>query len=305
MFRSFDDIQEFILNSGIQKKVALAAAHDEDALTSVLYAKKAGIISAVLIGDSDEIKRILEALGETPSDWEIIEESGEGACAAKAVKMVVDGQADIPMKGLLQTGTFFKAVFNKNLGLIKDKVLVSQATVAEFTDEKRLLIISDCAINIAPTYEDKIKLINNSVNLAKTLGFENPKVAVLAPVETVNPVMQCTIEAAMLSKAAERGQISGCIVDGPLALDNAISMEAARHKGIDSEVAGRADILIMPDLAAGNIFTKSLHFFAHMKTAGTVLGPEVPIIASSRTDTALDKYHAILMAVLQALYTNH
>lgn len=301
MFKTFDDIQNFIVSSGIKKKVALAAAHDDDALSSVVQAKQAGIITAVLIGKTEETKKLLKVLGEEPSDWEIIEESDEAACAKKAMQMVADGLADIPMKGIMQTSTFLKALFSKSFGFVKEGMLVSQATVCEYTPENRLMIITDCAITIAPTYEEKIKIINNAVRLAKALGCDMPKVAVLAPVEVVNPAIPSTIEAAMLAKACDRGQIKGCIVDGPFGLDNAVSLEAAHHKNIKSEVAGKADILIMPDLAAGNIFTKSLHYFAHLKTAGTAQGPVVPAIFSSRTDTAVDKFNAILIAVLQAI----
>lgn len=301
MFKTFDEIQEHLINSGINKKIALAAAHDDDALTSVIQAKRAGIVSAVLIGKVEEIKKLLLTFGEDPKEWDIVEEASDAACAARAMQMVSEGQADIPMKGLMQTGTFLKALFHKKYGLLKDNVLVSQATVTEYASENRLMIITDCAINITPTYEDKIKIINNAVGLAGYLGMEMPKVAVLAPVELVNPAMPSTIEASMLSKANERGQIKGCIVDGPLGLDNAVSTEAALHKKIDSPVAGKADILLMPDLAAGNIFTKSLHYFAHAKTAGTTLGLEVPAIFSSRTDSADDKYNAVLISVLLAV----
>lgn len=300
MFKSFDEIQDYIVGNGIKKKVALAAAHDEDALSSAVQAKRAGIISAILIGKTEEIKKLLIGFGEDAADYEIIEESDETACARKAMQMVADGLADIPMKGIMQTSTFLKALFSKTYGFVKEGVLVTQATVCEFAPENRLLIITDCAITIAPTYEEKIKIINNGVRLAKALGCDMPKVAVLAPVEVVNPAIPSTIEAAMLAKANDRGQIKNCIVDGPFGLDNAVSLEAAHHKNIKSKVAGTADILIMPDLAAGNIFTKSLHYFAHLKTAGTAQGPDVPAIFSSRTDTAVDKFNAIMIAVLQA-----
>ncbi|NLA86014.1 MAG: hypothetical protein GX847_01775 [Clostridiales bacterium] len=300
MFKTFDEIQAHIVQNGIRKKVALAAAHDADALSSVVEAKQAGIITAVLVGKTEETKKLLSELGEKPSDWEIIDESDETACARKAMQLVADGKADIPMKGIMQTSTFLKALFGKTYGFIKEGTLVSQATVCEYTAENRLMIITDCAINIAPTYEEKIKIIGNAVRLANALGCELPRVAVLAPVEVINPAILSTVEAAMLAKACDRGQIKGCIVDGPFGLDNAVSLEAARHKNITSAVAGAADILIMPDLAAGNIFTKSLHYFAHLKTAGTAQGPTVPAIFSSRTDTAVDKFNAILIAVLQA-----
>lgn len=305
MFKTFDEIQAFIVQKGIKKKVALAAAHDDDALSSVVAAKRAGIITAVLVGRTEETKKLLKDMGEEPADWEIIEASDEAVCAKTAMQLVADGKADIPMKGIMQTPAFLKAVFSKAYGFVREGTLVSQATVCEYTAENRLMIITDCAINIAPTYEDKIRIINNAVKLAKDLGCDMPKVAVLAPVEVVNPAIPSTIEAAMLSKACDRGQIKGCIVDGPFGLDNAVSEDAARHKNITSEVAGKADILIMPDLAAGNIFTKSLHYFARLKTAGTAQGPDVPAVFSSRTDTATDKFNAILVAVLQACGRHH
>lgn len=301
MFKSFDEIEAHLKSSGICKTVALAGAHNGDALSSVIQAKRAGIIRGILIGNTEEITTLLQGFGEDVSDWEMIEEETEAACAARAMALVAEKTADLPMKGMMQTGTFLRALFNKRLGLVRDKVLVSQATVSEYPAENRLMIISDCAINIAPGYEDKMKIIENTVTLANALGLDLPKVAVLAPLELVNPAMPSTVEAAMLAKAADRGQIRGCVVDGPLALDNAVSPEAAGHKKIRSEVAGRADILIMPDIEAGNIFTKALHYFANVKTAGTTLGPDVPVIMSSRTDTAVDKYNAILISVLQAV----
>lgn len=301
MFKSFDEIQAYIVQNGIKKKIALAAAHDDDALSSVVEAKRAGIITAVFIGKTEETRKLLKELGENPADWEIIDASDDADCAGKAMQLVADGKADIPMKGIMQTSTFLKALFSKTYGFLREGMLVSQATVCEYIHENRLMIITDCAINIAPTYEDKIRIIHNAVRLANALGCDMPKVAVLAPVEVVNPAIASTVEAAMLAEACNCGQIKECIVAGPFGLDNAVSEDAARHKNITGEVAGKADILIMPDLAAGNIFTKSLHYFARLKTAGTAQGPDVPAIFSSRTDTATDKFNAILIAVLQAV----
>jgi phosphate butyryltransferase len=194
-----------------------------------------------------------------------------------------------------------RAILDKTLGFFREGQLLSQATILEYAEGNRLMVISDCAINIAPGYAEKVKITENAVKLAHQLGMEMPKVAVVTPVEVVNTNMPSTVDAAMLSKAAQRGQIKGCIIDGPLALDNAIDVCAAQGKGIVSEVAGYADILIMPDIGAGNIFTKALHYFAHLNSSGSVCGTEIGVIMTSRTDTPEDKYCSILAAILQSL----
>jgi len=301
MFTSFRQMEEYVLSHNIRKKVALAGAHDDDALAAVVSAKRKGIIKAVLIGQTGKIEELLTEMGEEPKEYEIISCDSENACARMACIMVQEGKADIPMKGLMQTSSFMRAILAKEFGFIPEKGLLSQATVLEFSQENRLLIISDCAVNINPDYPEKIKILNNAVLLANKLGISRPKAAIIAPVEVVNPAIPATVEAAMLSKAAGRGQISGCLVDGPLALDNAISREAARHKGIESEVAGDADILLMPDLCTGNVFTKSLIYFAQMPSSGTLNGTSSPVVMTSRTDKPENKYYSILTAVVQSL----
>ena len=301
MFKNFQDVEQYFLSSGVKKTIALAASNDVDALTSLVTARKKGFIDAVLIGDSEKTREILKKLGEPPEAYKFIEEPNEAAAAKTACLMVKEHEADIPMKGHLVTSDFMRAILDKTMGFVPEKGLLSQATLLEYTKENRFVIISDCAINIAPDYGEKMKIIMNAVTLAHSVGIEEPKVAVVAPVEKVNPAIQATIDAAMLSKAAQRGQIGGCIVDGPLALDNAIDIGAAKSKGIVSDVAGRADILIMPDLGAGNIFTKSLYYFANLSSAGTVCGARIPVVMTSRTDSAEDKYYSILTAVLQSL----
>lgn len=200
----------------------------------------------------------------------------------------------------MQTASFMRAILDKEAyGFVPEGGQLSQATVMEY--QGRLMIATDCAVNVAPDYSEKVKIINNAVKLAGKLGIQCPKVAVITPVEVVNPKMQSTIDAAMLSMAARRGQIKNCLVDGPLALDNALSADAARHKGITSQVAGQPDILLMPDLCAGNIFTKSLTYFAHMVSSGTLNGTTVPVVMTSRTDTPEDKYDSILTAIVQGL----
>jgi phosphate butyryltransferase len=301
LYKSFQEIEEYILNNNIMKTIALAGSHDDDALAAVVNARRKGVVRAILIGDEEKTKQLLTSMGEDLEYYRFIDEKGEAEAAKLACSLVKNKEADMPMKGLMPTATFLRPVLDKIDGFVIPQGLISQATVYQYEKEKRLLIISDCAINIAPVYEDKFKIIQNCVTLARQLGNECPKVAVLAPVEVVNPVMQSTIDAAMLSKAAERGQIKSCIVDGPLALDNAVSAEAAKHKNIRSQVAGCADVLIMPDLCAGNIFTKSLVYFSDGLSSGTITGTTTGVIMTSRSDTAANKYNSILTASIQSI----
>lgn len=300
-FTDFNAILAWLKENNIKKTAAVAAAHDLDALTSVVNARRAGILDAILIGDGTKIGQLLTQLGEKPDAWGIIDEKDDNQAARIAASMVAEKKVDMPMKGLLQTGAFLKAVLDKNLGLIAEKALISQVTIAEFRQENRMILISDCAINVAPDYNKKLLIIQNTVELCEKLGINNPKVAVVAPLEQVNPDIQATADAAMLTMANWRGQIKGCLVDGPLGFDNAVSLEAVHHKGIKSEVAGLADVLIMPDLAAGNILDKSLRYFAGFKTAGVVAGAKVPLIMTSRSDSAENKLNSIAVSVLQSL----
>jgi len=300
MFTSFLDMEEYVKKNGIVKRIALASAHDDDVLEAVTNARKRGVASAILIGKKEKIKELLTSFDEKESDYEIIDMEDERDCARLACSLVKERKADIPMKGLMQTSTFMRAILDKQSGFLKEGALLSQASVLELKNEKRLIIVTDCAVNIAPNYGDKVKILNNAVTLAKKLGIKTPKAAAITPVEVVNPAIQATIDAAMLSKAAERRQIKDCIVDGPLGLDNAVSKEAAKHKGIESPVAGEPDILLMPDLNTGNVFTKGLVYFSDIPSAGTLNGTTSPVVMTSRTDLPINKYYAILTAILQA-----
>ena len=272
MFTDFNSILTWLKDNNICKKAAVAAAHDSDALFSVVAARRERILDAILVGDGKKIEKLLAEQGEKASDWAIIDEMDDAKAAQIVAKLVADNKVDMPMKGLLQTGAFLKAVLDKNLGLLADNALISQATIVHYRQENRMMVVSDCAINVAPDYGKKLKIVQNSVGLSHKLGIAKPKVAIVAPLEQVNPDIQATADAAMLTLANMRGQLKGCIVDGPLGLDNAISLEAAEHKGIKSEVAGRADVLIVPDLASGNILDKALRYFAGYKTAGVGRG---------------------------------
>ncbi|MDR1000089.1 MAG: hypothetical protein LBL96_04720 [Clostridiales bacterium] len=301
MLSTFQEIEEFVLNEKIRKTIALAGAHDADALSSVVNARRKGVVDAILVGHKDKIRDLLGELEEDAEEYVIMDVTSDAGIAAAACWLVADGKADIPMKGIIQTGTFMRAILDKTYGFVPDKGLVSQATVFEYTQENRLMLLTDCAVNIKPEYSDKVKIVENAVRLAHKLRNPMPKVAVLAPVEIINPAMPSTIEAAMLSKAAQRGQIKSCIVDGPLALDNAVSAEAAKHKGIESPVAGKADILVVPDICTGNVCTKSLIYFAGYHTAGAINGTSVPVVMTSRTEGSQAKYYSILTAIMQTL----
>ncbi|PKM59993.1 MAG: hypothetical protein CVU99_10545 [Firmicutes bacterium HGW-Firmicutes-4] len=297
MFRSFKEMEEAVLGRGLKKRIALAGAHDEDALSAVVFAKRKQLVEAVLIGNVEIIKNLLRDMNEPEEDYDFIECYEETEAANIAFTMVKNKEADVPMKGLMQTSSFMRAILNKEkYGFVKDGDLLSQATVLE--TEGRLMIITDCAVNIAPSYTEKVKIVKNALSLAKRLEIEKPNVAVITPVEVVNPNIQSTIDAAMLSKAGDRGQIKNCIIDGPLALDNALSEEACKHKGIESPVAGKADILLVPDLCTGNVLTKALVHFADIQSGGILLGTSVPVVMTSRSDKPENKFFAILSAVL-------
>lgn len=297
MFRTFDDIEKYVLGNGIVKKIALCGAHDEPALSAVVDAVRKGVASAVLIGDEKGIKEILADMGEDPAAYEIIDMPEETDSAAQAIRMVKAGEADIPMKGLMQTATYMRAILNKETGILPPGRTLSECTPFEFADDNRFMFVTDCAVNINPDLEGKVKIINNAVELAEKFGLTDIKVAALSALEKVNEKIPSSVEAAELS----RMEWNNCTVEGPFALDNAVSAEAAAHKGIGGKVAGKADILLASDLGMGNVIHKGLNYFAHIKTAGALCGTEYPVIMTSRTDTADSKYNSILVAILQSL----
>ena len=302
MYRSFKEMEEYLLTNGIKKTVALANAQDDVALSALIHAKRTGVVNAVLIGDVARIRELLVKEGEDPADYQIIESDEERKSADMACQLVKDGKADVPMKGLMQTANFMKAILNREMGFFPKGNILSQATVLFFAAENRFMIITDCAVNITPDVEAKEKITANAVKLAHKLGIARPNIAFLSAVEKVNPKIQSTVDAAELAERFNNNYASEIgLAAGPLALDNAVSEEAARHKGIDSPVCGHADILVVPDLCSGNIFTKGLTFFAHMESAGTLNGADIPVIMTSRTDTPEDKYYSILTSVIMGL----
>lgn len=295
-------IQELIdaaLKAG-KKRIALAAAQEESALEAIIDAAKHGLAEPILIGDAAAIKQLAADMKADISAYRLIDEKDIAKAAAKAVELVKAGEADLVMKGILDTSVLLKAVLNKENGLNIGR-LTSHVAVMEVPTYHKLFIVTDAAINIAPDLAGKLDIIANSVQVAKALGAETPKVALLAAVEKVNPdKMPCTAEAAIITQMNKRGQVKGCLIDGPLALDNAISMESVKIKKIVSDVAGDADVLVAPDIEAANILYKCLLDLGQAKGASIVVGAAKPVILTSRADTAETKLASIALAALTA-----
>lgn len=296
MIRNFEDILERA-KKGEMKKIAVAAAQDEVVLETLKDAVNEGIAEPILIGNREKIIEISNKIGFDISNFKVIHEIDDVFAAAKAVKAVFSGEAQMLMKGLLQTSTILKAVLNKEKGLRTGK-LISHVSVFEIDDFDRLIFITDAAFNMYPDLKAKIDILNNAVEAAHKIGIDKPKAAVVCAVETVNPDMPATIDASILSKMNERGQIKGCIVDGPLSVDIALSKEAAQHKGVKSTCAGCADILLMPNIEAGNIMYKTLTYAARTKNGGILIGASAPVVLTSRSDSRSSKLYSIALASL-------
>lgn len=282
-----------------RKTVAVAAAEDDEVIEAVLDALERNLADFLLIGDKEKINTILNQKkydGQNSKHVKIIQADSHGAAAEEAVKAVFNKEADVVMKGNLPTNIILKAVLNKEYGLRTGNVL-SHTAVFEVPGYDRLMIVTDAAMNIAPDLEQKVQITKNAVSIAKAIGIKNPKVAPIAAVEVVNPAMQATLDAAALTMMNKRGQISGCIIDGPLALDNAVSSLAAEHKGIHSDVAGRADILLVPAIEVGNVLYKSLIYFARAKVGAVIAGAKAPIVLTSRADSAESKLYSLALAL--------
>jgi phosphotransacetylase len=281
--------------------VATAVAHpcEESALAGAMEAAAKGLIVPTLVGPAARIADVAKAAGISLGATPIVDVAHSHAAAAKAVELVRTGQAELLMKGSLHTDELLGAVVARETGLRTGRRL-SHVFIMDVPTYHKVLVVTDAAINIAPTLEDKMDIVQNAIDLALSLGVTTPRVAILAAVETVTSKMPATIDAAALCKMAERGQITGGLLDGPLAFDNAISRDAARVKGIKSEVAGDPDILLAPDLEAGNILAKQLTFLANADSAGLVLGARVPIILTSRADSVRSRIASCGVAMLAA-----
>ena len=281
--------------------VPTAVVHpcEATALSGAVEAAQKGLITPILVGPKNEIAKTAKSAGLSLANLEIVDVSDSHASARKAVELVREGRAEVLMKGSLHTDELMSAIVSREGGLRTGR-RISHAFVMDVPTYHKVLIVTDGAINIAPTLEDKVDICQNAIDLAISLGCEKPKVAILAAVETVNSKMSATLDAAALCKMSERGQIKGGVLDGPLAFDNAISVDAANTKGIQSAVAGDPDILLAPDLEAGNILAKQLSFLANADSAGMVLGARVPVILTSRADSVRSRIASCAVAMLVA-----
>lgn len=282
-----------------------AVAHpcDEVSLQSVVEAAKLGLIAPILVGSRAKIEAAAREAALDVSAFELIDAPHSHAAAEQAVSLVRAGKAQMLMKGSLHTDELMSAVVDKEKGLRTDR-RVSHAFVMDVPSLDHPIIVTDGAINIFPTLKDKMHILQNAIDLAHSLGIKEPKAAILSAMEMVNPDVPSTIEAAALCKMAERGQITGALLDGPLALDNAIDLQAAKIKKIHSSVAGKADILLVPDLEAGNMLAKSLTFMADADAAGIVLGARVPIVLTSRADSLTSRLASCAVAALMVAAKN-
>lgn len=278
------------------RTVAVASAEDSEVLEAVIEASERRLAEFILFGNKEEIEMMLQERNADVKKFQIKHARSVEQASEFAVKAVFQNEADVLMKGNVPTAVILKAVLNKEYGLRTGKIL-SHVAVFEVPGYERYTIVTDAAMNIAPDLEQKKQILANSVMVARKIGIDVPKVAPLAAVEVINPSMQATLDAAALSQMNKRGQIKNCIVDGPLALDNAVSFEAAEHKGIVSEVAGQADILLVPTIEVGNVLYKSLMYFAHAKVGAIIAGAKAPIVLTSRADSAESKLYSLALAI--------
>jgi phosphate butyryltransferase len=291
VLKNMNDLKRLV-EGGPRKKLVLAAAQDQHSLGAIIKAWKNNIIEPILVGDKEGIENICKSNNYDITGVRIVHEPDPEKSVETAVKMVSSKQADILMKGKIGSSTLLKCVLNKEWGL-RTGNLLSHFALFEVETYPKVIAVTDVAMNIAPTLQ---AIVNNSVACLNRLGYKMPKVAVLGAVEMVNENMQATLDAALLSKMNQRDQIKNCIIDGPLAFDNAVSLESSQLKGIKSEVAGDTDLLLMPDIEVGNVLYKSLVFFAKAKVASIILGAMVPIVLTSRSDSEQAKFDSILLA---------
>ncbi|HOW50745.1 MAG TPA: bifunctional enoyl-CoA hydratase/phosphate acetyltransferase [bacterium] len=281
-------------------RLVVAAAEDEPVLEAVRDAMKEKIVVPILVGDAPKIKEIAAKVKMPLDGVEIVDEKSPAKSSRIAVQLIREGKGDIMMKGLVGTADLLRAVLDKENGLRKGDT-ISHVALSEVKGYHKLLAVTDAALTPAPTFDQKVAMINNAAEVFHKLGIKEPKVAVLCAAETVSEKIEASVHAAMLAMMNRRGQIKGCIVDGPLALDNAVSKEACEHKKIKSDVGGDADILLCPDIEAANILYKSINFLAGATTAAVLMGAKVPIVLTSRADTDRSKLFSIALAASMEL----
>lgn len=278
------------------KIVAVASAEDEEVIEAVSEAIKRNLAHFLLFGKKEEIEDLLIAKGIGKDHVQIIQARTKEQATELAVRAVHQNEASVLMKGNVSTAILLKAVLNKEYGLRTGRIL-SHVAIFEVPGFSKFTIVTDAAMNLEPDLQQKEQIIVNAVNIARAIGIDMPKVAALAAVETINPAMQATIDAASLTLMNKRGQIKDCLIDGPLALDNAISLEAAKHKGIDSDIAGQADILLVPTIDVGNVLYKSLIYFAKARVGAVIAGAKAPIVLTSRSDSSESKLYSLALAI--------
>ncbi len=296
MITSFDQILNQVVTEPT-RRLAVAAAAQPEVLRSVKQAQDQGIVTSLLVGDEAEIRRLAEDIDMNLDEVEIVDTPDDLSAAHLATQAVHEGRADLLMKGYIHTDDFLRAVLDKQTGLRTGSIM-SHAFLLEAPEQSKLLMVTDGGMNIAPDLEMKAAIIMNAVYLAHLLSNHCPNVGVLAAVELVNPNMPATLDAAALGAMARRGQFPKCIVDGPFAMDNAISVAAARIKEIPGEVAGQCDILLVPDIEAGNILIKTFSFLCGGKSAGVLIGAQAPVVLTSRADTAEARLRSIALGVM-------
>ncbi|MGP4061774.1 phosphate butyryltransferase [Halobacillus sp. H74] len=294
--KSLDDLIEGVDRTNL-KTVAVAQAVDEEVLKAVKKARETNLANFILVGEEIEISHSASAIGlDLHQEGIHVIQASKEESASIAVKSVHDEEAHVLMKGNIDTKSLLKAVLDKQYGLRKGNVL-SHVSLFEIPGREKLIFLTDAAMNIAPTLEEKVQIINNAVEVARQAGWEKPKVASLAAVEVVNPAMPTTHDAAILTQMNRRGQIKDCIVDGPLAFDNAVDLKAAKQKGVESEVAGQADILAVPTIEVANALYKSFMYFANAEVAAVISGAKAPIVLTSRADDAESKINSLALAL--------
>ena len=305
MSKSFDDLMSRVKSVEL-KKVSVCCAQDSEVLEAVDEAKKQGIADAILVGDKAKMEEIAGEIGVDLSQFEIIDEPDMIAASKKAVELVHNGTADMYMKGIIDTKNFLKSVLDKEVGLRTDKTL-SHVCVFEIEGHEGMLFLTDVAFIPYPTLEDKVAIINNTVEIAHACGLDNPKVAPVAAVEVVNPKMPATVDADELTKMCAEGKITGCVVDGPLSLDLAIDREAAKHKGAEGrKIVGDADVILFPDIHAGNLVYKTLTHLCPCKNGNIMTGTKAPVILTSRSDSKEVKVNSLALGAIVAEYLkNH
>lgn len=294
-YKSFDDLIKKVQNLDSKKKVAVVSAQDEHTLEAVFKAKKDNIVEPILIGNKKKIIEILSRLHESVLEESIINVESDSEAAEKAVELINENKADFIMKGKIQTADLLRAVVNKENGLRTGKVM-SHIVIHEIPTYHKLLAVTDGGMMMYPSLDEKKQILENAVSTFLALGYENPKVAVLAAVETVNPKMQESVDADLLKKMNIKGEIKNCIVEGPISYDLTMSKESASIKGFVSPVTGEADIIVVPNITVGNILGKSLVYSAGAKMAGFIVGAKVPIVLTSRGSTSEEKYLSLALS---------